>query len=97
MSNLELAYLSATEQLRLFASRDLSPVDVLEAQIAQAEIAEPVINAFSETLYDDARKAAVVAEQRYRRSKKRLKVLLGTKIYHLPRSQKLALSNLTTS
>ena len=59
MSNLEVAYLSATEQLRLFATRDLSPVDVLEAQIAQAGIAEPVINAFSETLYDDARKAAL--------------------------------------
>lgn len=66
MADLEVAYLSATEQLRLFATRELSPVDVLEAQIAQAEVVEPVINAFSETLYDDARKAAVIAEQRYR-------------------------------
>lgn len=66
MENIELAYLSGGEQLRLFSDRLISPVEVLKAQIARAEIFEPKINAFSQTLYDSALKAAEVAEKRYR-------------------------------
>ena len=54
MENTELAYLSGTEQLRLFSNRSISPVEVLQAQIERAEQLEPKINAFSETLYDSA-------------------------------------------
>ncbi|MFM8506990.1 MAG: hypothetical protein ACKOBR_04780, partial [Actinomycetota bacterium] len=47
MENIELAYLSGTEQLRLFAARSISPVEVLQAQISRAEVLEPKVNAFS--------------------------------------------------
>ena len=71
MEDIELAYLSGTEQLRLFASRSISPVEVLQAQIARAEIIEPQINAFSQTLYELALVAALAAEQRYREGRQR--------------------------
>ena len=65
VDSLELGYLPATEALALFRARELSPVEVLEAQIARAAIVEPVINAFSATCFDEARAAARVAEARY--------------------------------
>lgn len=71
MENIELAYLSGTEQLRLFAARSISPVEVLQAQISRAEVLEPKINAFSQTFYDSALKDALAAEQRYREGRQR--------------------------
>ncbi|MGB3810591.1 MAG: amidase [Parvibaculum sp.] len=67
----DLAYLSATAQVRLFKSRALSPVEVLEAQLARAEEVEPKINAFAWRFYDEARKAAKQAEARYGRGEAR--------------------------
>jgi Asp-tRNA(Asn)/Glu-tRNA(Gln) amidotransferase A subunit family amidase len=63
----DLAYLTATAQTKLFNSRELSPVEVLEAQIARAEEVEPKINAFAWRFYDEARGAAKDAEARYKR------------------------------
>ena len=65
MEPLDLAYLPATEALRRFRAGDVSPVDVLEAQIARAERAEPVVNAFSATCFEEALAAARAAAQRY--------------------------------
>jgi Asp-tRNA(Asn)/Glu-tRNA(Gln) amidotransferase A subunit family amidase len=65
-ADLDLIYLSAHEQLRLFRAGQLSPVTVLEAQIARAEEVEPKINAFAWRFYDEAREAAKRAEARYR-------------------------------
>lgn len=62
---LHLAYLSATTQLRLYRSKQLSPVEVLEAQITRAEEVEPKINAFAWKFDDEARVAAKRAERRY--------------------------------
>ncbi len=62
---LDLAYLSATTQLRLFRSKQLSPVEVLDAQIERAEAVEPKINAFAWNFFDEARDAAKRAEARY--------------------------------
>ena len=45
--NNALCYISATEALRLFKTRSLSPVELLDAQIAQTKAVEPVINAFT--------------------------------------------------
>jgi aspartyl-tRNA(Asn)/glutamyl-tRNA(Gln) amidotransferase subunit A len=66
-----LAYLSATEARRAFRSRELSPLDVLDAQIELIEAhngdATAGINAFTETLFDDARAQARVAADTYAR------------------------------
>ena len=66
-----LLYLSATEQLALFASRDLSPVEVLEAQIARIDEVGESINAVSFRDYDNARAAAKASESRYQRGEAR--------------------------
>jgi aspartyl-tRNA(Asn)/glutamyl-tRNA(Gln) amidotransferase subunit A len=61
----DLHYLSATEALRLFRSRELSPVELVTAVIARAEQVEPAINAFAETRYAEALAQARAAEARY--------------------------------
>ena len=61
----DLHYLSATEALRLFRSRELSPVELMTAVIARAEAVEPAINAFAETRFDEAMDAARAAQERY--------------------------------
>jgi Asp-tRNA(Asn)/Glu-tRNA(Gln) amidotransferase A subunit family amidase len=58
-------YTSATEALRLFRSKDLSPVELVSAVIERAEAVEPSVNAFAATLYDQALDAARAAEKRY--------------------------------
>jgi len=67
----DLAYLPAVEQRRRFAAGELSPVDVLEAQIERAATVEPVVNAFSEALFERAREQARAAERRYRAGRPR--------------------------
>jgi aspartyl-tRNA(Asn)/glutamyl-tRNA(Gln) amidotransferase subunit A len=66
-----LAYLSATEARKAFRSRELSPLDVLDAQISQIEAhngdRDTGINAFTETLFDDARTQARAAADMYTR------------------------------
>lgn len=66
-----LAYLSATEAVKAFRRRELSPLDVLEAQIAQIEThngdAAGGINALTETLLDEARASARRAADTYAR------------------------------
>jgi len=63
----DLAYLPASVQLELFHSRQLSPVDVLEAQIAQYEQHNDQVNAVTYTHFDKARTEARESEQRWRR------------------------------
>jgi aspartyl-tRNA(Asn)/glutamyl-tRNA(Gln) amidotransferase subunit A len=58
-------YTSATEALRLFRSRELSPVELVSAVIERAEAVEPSVNAFADTFYDEALDAARAAEKRY--------------------------------
>ncbi len=62
---LELAYLSASEQIDGFRKRSISPVEVLDAQIERyGEVGER-INAVTDLYFDDARAAARGAERRY--------------------------------
>jgi len=61
----DLCYLSAAEAVRLFRTRQLSPVELAEAVIARAEAVEPTINAFAETRYEQALAEARAAEARY--------------------------------
>jgi Asp-tRNA(Asn)/Glu-tRNA(Gln) amidotransferase A subunit family amidase len=59
-----LIELSALELRRLIASREVSPVEVLDAFIAQIERADPAINAFTVTRFEDARAEAGAARAR---------------------------------
>jgi Asp-tRNA(Asn)/Glu-tRNA(Gln) amidotransferase A subunit family amidase len=61
----ELCYLTASEALRLFAARELSPVELTEAVLKRAEETEPSVNAFATLYPDEARAAARKAEARY--------------------------------
>lgn len=61
-SGLDLCYMPAAEQLRLFRARKLSPVEVLQAQIARAGAVEPVVNALSHQFFDQAMAAARKSE-----------------------------------
>ena len=64
MSN-ELCYLSAVDAIARFNSRELSPVELLQALIDRAEQVEPTINAFAFTYFDEAMQQAKAAEQAY--------------------------------
>ncbi len=61
----ELHYLSATDALALFRARELSPVELLDAVLVRTEQVEPVVNAMTELLREEAYAAARVAEARY--------------------------------
>jgi amidase len=61
----QLSYISATEALRRFAERSLSPVELMNATIARAEAVEPVVNALCHEFFDQALEQARAAEQRY--------------------------------
>ncbi len=61
----DLCYLPATETLRLFRERSLSPVELMEAVIARAESVEPTVNALCITYFDEALVAARRAEDAY--------------------------------
>ena len=49
----------------MFKARELSPVELMEAVIAQAETVEPVVNALCHQFFDEALDQARDAEQRY--------------------------------
>ena len=61
----DLHYLSATEVLAAFRSRELSPVEVLDAVSARADATEPTVNSLLERDHDDLRTAAAAAAERY--------------------------------
>lgn len=61
----ELCYMPATEALRLFRSRDLSPVELMKAVIDRAEAVQPAVNAFTYTHFEEAMQLAREAEARY--------------------------------
>jgi len=66
MTNTDPCWLGATEALELFRARKLSPVELMDAVIAQAGRVEPKVNAFSFRYFDEAREAARSAEKAYR-------------------------------
>ncbi len=63
----DLLYLTATEALARFADRTLSPVELLEAQIARAEATADSVNAFTYTHFDEALDNAKASEARWAR------------------------------
>ena len=65
MSDLELCYLSATDAIKRFKAKTLSPVELLEALIKRSEEVDPVINAFTYRHFDEAMANAKKAEAKY--------------------------------
>ena len=61
----ELHYLSATEVLSAFRSRELSPVEVFDAVSARADATEATVNSLLERDHEDSRAAARAAAERY--------------------------------
>ncbi|MEM7209694.1 MAG: amidase [Pseudomonadota bacterium] len=70
MRDEDLCYLPATELIEKFKTKELSPFEVMQAVIHQTEKAEPVVNAFSHTFFDQALEQAKKAEQKYARGKR---------------------------
>ncbi len=65
MDDLDLCYLPGLQALELFRRRELSPVDVLQAQVRRFEAVGAPLNAFTDTYFDDALEQALAAEARY--------------------------------
>jgi Asp-tRNA(Asn)/Glu-tRNA(Gln) amidotransferase A subunit family amidase len=77
MNYVDTCYLSATEALKLFKRRKLSPVELMKAIIKRTEKVEPVINAFTETFFDEALAQAKKSEARYMKKGGRTRALEG--------------------
>ncbi len=65
MSDEDLCYVTATEALRRFEDKSLSPLELLNAQIARSEKTEPVVNALTDRYFDEARVQTQNAAKRY--------------------------------
>ncbi len=61
----DLHYLSATEVLRAFRARELSPVEVFEAVAVRADAVEPTVNCLLERDVEASRAEAVRSAERY--------------------------------
>jgi Asp-tRNA(Asn)/Glu-tRNA(Gln) amidotransferase A subunit family amidase len=59
--------LTAVDALAAMRAKELSPVELLASVQARADAVEPVVNAFTERLNDDAAAAAKDSEQRFAR------------------------------
>jgi amidase len=77
VSDLDLCYMSATEALALFRARKLSPVELMKAVIARAEVVNKKVNAFTFTYFDEALAAARKSEAKYAKTGARLGALEG--------------------
>ena len=73
----ELCYLPATEALKRFKRRTLSPVELLQAQISRSERIGEKVNAFTDTYFDEALIKARQAEAKYMQKGARLRALEG--------------------
>lgn len=63
MASDELCFESATDLARRIASREISPVELVEAVLDRADRLEPAINAFVEINGEAARAEARAAEK----------------------------------
>lgn len=77
MHDEDLCYLSATEALTRFRNKELSPVELLEAQLRRAKQLEPTVNAFCSTRSEAALVAAKEAERIYSTTPQLAQALTG--------------------
>lgn len=61
----DLHHITASEAVRRFEQRELSPVELLDAVAERTRTSEPQVNAVTEELLDEAYEAAREAEARY--------------------------------
>jgi Asp-tRNA(Asn)/Glu-tRNA(Gln) amidotransferase A subunit family amidase len=73
----DLCHLTATEALQRFRDRTLSPVELLDAQIARIAQVDPTLNAVRECRFDEARAQARHAEGVYARAPAAARALEG--------------------
>ncbi|MCI0779828.1 MAG: hypothetical protein J4N93_00920, partial [Chloroflexi bacterium] len=71
MDAIELCYASAGTLSRLIQSREVSPVEIIDAHLQRIEATEPVLNSFITLLPEEARAAARRAEDDIQRGKYR--------------------------
>ncbi|MFN4143217.1 amidase [Aestuariivirga sp.] len=77
MNNDDVCYLSATEALKLFKKRKLSPVELLQSLITRAERVNPKVNCFADRYFEEALARARAAESRYMKRGARTRPLEG--------------------
>ena len=65
--DVDLCYLTASEALKLFAERALSPVELMDAILRRIEQVNPRVNALGDCFFDHAIAAARQAEARWTR------------------------------
>ena len=61
----DLNYLSATEVIDLFRSRELSPVELLDSFIQRADEIDETVNPFADKYFNEAQIRAKKSEERY--------------------------------
>ncbi len=80
-ADLDLCYLSATEAIEKFKSRELSPVELVKALTERSEAVNKKLNVLTYTFYDKALKQARQAEKKYKKKKgARLRPLEGVPV-----------------
>lgn len=77
MNDEDICYISATEALTRFRNKELSPVELLQAQLRRASRVEPTVNAFCSMRAEAALAAATQAEKIYRTAPQLAKPLTG--------------------
>ena len=63
MDKLEICYTSAGDLSKLVQSKEISPVEIIEAHLSRIDETEPVLNSFITLLANEARTAARQAEK----------------------------------
>ena len=63
MDTLEICYMGAGDLSKLVRSKEISPVEIIEAHLTRIDATEPVLNSFITLLADQARKSARQAEK----------------------------------
>src|SRR5690349_23659966 len=70
MRDVELCYLTATDAIKLFKAKKLSPVELMSAVIARAEKIQSKYKPFTFTHFDEAMDLAKKAETKYAKGAK---------------------------
>ena len=76
-ADLDLCYMTATEAISKFKTKELSPVDLMRAVIDRCDAVNPKVNALTYTFFERALDQAKKAEARYMKTDGRTRPLEG--------------------